>query len=59
MLKSEVFRVVSAAVLFLIKRHWCTRGDLSVDCYTAVTISGDLQVATYYELLTERLATVC
>ena len=46
-LKSEVFRVVSAAVLFLIRRHWCTRGDLSVDCYTAVTISGDLLRTTH------------
>jgi len=27
--------------------------------YEAVTISVDLQVATYYELLTERLLTVC
>ena len=38
----------------LVHQRW-----LLSDCYAVVTISVDLQVATYYERLTERLLTVC
>ena len=37
----------------LVHQRW-----LLSDCYTVVTISVDLQVATHYERLTERLLTV-